>query len=102
MALTKEDLTAITEIVEAKVTAIVGGAEQRIMKHVTKEIDDLAIDTAKGFEEVHQKIAVLQDEVVDVKHTVNRIEQVQRAEISRVDSQEAVIKKFKKAFQAVA
>jgi methyl-accepting chemotaxis protein len=98
MSLTKDDLAAIQQIVHATVRPM---------------IDELAQDTALGFEEVHGRIDSLQTsqddmradldgvktglsevmtdlsevkaDLSDIKSTVNRIENIQRSEVSRVD-----------------
>lgn len=88
MSLTKDDLRSIKDIVEdAK--------------------EDIKIDVAAGFAEVHEKFAEVNDridqvdrklskEVGDIKGTVGRIENVQRAEITRADKHSRQITKLKK------
>lgn len=84
MSLTSDDLQAIKGIVEN----IVDDAKEEIK-----------IDVAAGFTEVHEKIDGLRTDVdelrtdvdelktdmAEVKDTVSRIEDVQRAEVARVD-----------------
>jgi len=96
MVLTKDDLGAIQTIVYENAVLI------------RREINELSLDTAAGFVEVHSKLATIQsdlDEVKvdlgDVKTTVKIIQRVQAAEIERVDKHESAIQKMRKALQAV-
>lgn len=98
MSLTKNDLTAIQQIVKTTVQPM---------------IDELAQDMASGFAEVHEKIDGVEkrlDEKIDgvgkrlgekidsISDTMGRIELVQRAEIERVDQQSKKLTKLYKKF----
>lgn len=104
--LTADDLTAIGGVVKGVVEPM---------------IDALAQDTAAGFAEVHGQInllhadisilktnvsvlnidtADLKQKMIRVENTTDRIERVQSAEVSRLDTQELQIKKIRKVLRA--
>jgi hypothetical protein len=105
MTLTKDDLAAIEHLIdnsletkletklEAKLQPRFDAFEKRIIMRIDDLDDTLSQQTAAGFSEVYTKIA-------DLQSTVDRIEQVQLAEIMRNDHQDQAIKKIRKALHA--
>ncbi len=116
MSLTEDDLLAIKHLVD-------GSIDERvpvIIKAVVQPMLDEAIDkvmrqTAAGFAEVHEKFDAVDRKFHEVngkidgqsvgqqaiQDTVQRVEQVQRAEIDRVDQQSTMIASIRKTLNAV-
>src|SRR5687767_5915701 len=88
MSLTKEDLSAIQQLIEASERRL----EQRLIARIDELDETISLQTAKGFDEVHTRIDKVKAELSEVKHTVKRIEHVQQKEIKRVDQHDATIK----------
>lgn len=82
MSLTKDDLKAIKKIVE-------------------DAVDDSKRQTAAGFAEVHEKFDILRGELSEVKEIVAHIEDVQQAEIERVDYHDKSITRIRKTLHGV-
>lgn len=81
MALTKEDLQAIKVI-------------------VVTVVDDLRLDVAAGFAEIHNKFNGLQKQFDSMQVTLNRIDRVQQAEISRADHHGQAINDIRNALHS--
>lgn len=86
MTLTVKDIQTLKVVVSEVVTVIVTDI-------VAEAIDDLKLQTAAGFAEVHTKIDSLQN-------TVDRIERVQMAEIQRSDRQDLAINHIRTALHS--
>ena len=97
MSLSKDDLHAIKNIVEdakedLKIDVAAGFAE---VHGKFGEVHGKFAEVHGEFAEVHGKIDELADDLATVKDTVGRIENVQRAEVSRVDKLEVQVRKLK-------
>jgi len=94
MQLTQDDLAAIDGLFRADIN------------YIKQSIDDLAIDTAAGFAEVHNRIDGVKSELDDVKSDLadvrlitGRIERVQLAEVKRLDSHDLTLRRVRKALK---
>jgi archaellum component FlaC len=112
MTLTKDDLQAIKDIVDdavedAKLQTAAGFAEvhekfnrvdQRFKKidQRFEKIDEKFEKIDARFEKIEKKVDRLADNLQKVKQTVNRIEDVQAAEVTRLDEQGKEIRIIKR------
>jgi len=96
MSLTKADLQAISKIVneaieDSKLHTAAGFAEvhEKFAEVHEKfgEVHNKFAEVHNKFGEVHEKLDHQTADLSDVKATVNRIENIQRAEVNRVDEQ---------------
>ena len=112
MSLTKDDLGAIKQIVtsaistsEERTAKKIDSAIQTSERRLTQRIDELEKRTdekfealtlriGQGFNEVHEKLEVLDEKIENVKRIVS-------AEVKRVDQHESTLTKIRKQLRAV-
>lgn len=89
MSLTTSDLKSIKDIVDTSANRL----EVSFIKRIDELDDTLSMQMEQGLQEVR-------DQVSEVKQIVNRIENVQLREITRVDGHETSIVNIRKALHA--
>lgn len=112
MSLTKDDLKAIKQIIDTveerlngKIEQSISDSEQRLNGKIEQSIADseerliesieqLTLLTGQGFNEVHEKLELLDEKIENVKNIVS-------AEIKRVDKHESIIATIRKQLRAV-
>lgn len=116
MSLSTDDLGAIKQIVNeaiqaseermsGKIDTSIQASEERMKNHTSKEVaklekrtgekfEQLTLQIGRGFNEVHEKLSVLDDKIENVKQIVS-------AEVKRVDQHESTIGKIRKQLRAV-
>lgn len=115
VTLTQDDLQAIKGLFIDDFAQLHGG-----VRRLHREIEELSLDTAAAFVEVHGKLSDMDlkvdhvsdelsgvkitlsqvnNELSDVKFAVERIERVQKAEVERVDVHESSLGKMRKIFK---
>lgn len=96
--LTQDDLAAIGELIDDRVPKIMAeplmSMENRLLARIDDFDDVLSMQMERGLQEVR-------DQVSAVKRVVDRIDQVQQAELARNDHQDEAIKKLRKNLHAV-
>lgn len=93
MTLNKNDLAAISGIVNESSKSLETRLETRLVAQVDELIDQLAMQTEYGLQEVR-------DQIQAVKEVVDRIDRVQQSEIERNDRQDTAIHHIRKSLHA--
>ena len=79
---------------EAQTAKNISESEQRTISKLEQKIDDLTLLTGQGFNEVSEKLELIDDKVENIKSIV-------KAEVERNDKQESTISKIRKQLKAV-
>ncbi len=104
MSLTDDDLQAIKGIVDTAVDGLAVQTAQgftEVHEKFTKvdekftEVHDKFTEVHDKFAEIHEKIDGLAEDMGAVKDAVGRIENIQRAEVERMDRNDVDISKLK-------